>query len=122
MKFFIEEFNRECIFKFEFDNLLFLEKEYDLICSFNLTHIFEYEAFVYLLKILSIKSNYCILHFNKSNIDRIKNECNFVTFIHMFSDNNGSSCIFLKFNSKQFIEKTYKFVRTNNGHGNIILY
>ena len=70
---FIEEFNRECIFKFEFDNILFLEKEYDLICSFGLTHIFEYDTFVYLLKILSIKSKYCILHFNKSMIDRIMN-------------------------------------------------
>jgi hypothetical protein len=108
---FLEEFNRKCIFKSEFNDIYLLDN-YDLISSFNLTHIFSYDAFLYLLKMLSHKSKYCILHICESHVDLITNNCDFATFIQLFSDNNGAFCIFLKFNSKPFIEKNYKFIRS----------
>ena len=55
---FIKEFDKPCIFQLEINNILSLDKNYDMICSFNLTHIFSYESFIYLLQLLSVKSKY----------------------------------------------------------------
>ena len=58
------EFKEPKLFKLEFNDLHNTVCEYDIITSFNITHIFDNISMKYLIDVTSNKSKYCYLHIN----------------------------------------------------------
>lgn len=118
-KIFIDNFNQSKLFKLEFNELINHNVNYDIITSFNITHIFDDVSMEYLINVISNKSKYCYLHINHKIIDHIKNIFkNYTDFILIFKDevNAGHGVntwyyIFIKFKTKIIIPKYKKFFR-----------
>ncbi len=113
---FLKEFKKKCLFKFDLNNIYKLNKHYDVITNFHLTHVFSKDAFIYLLQCLSSFCNYAYLHISDSNLQYIKT-INLIQILDVITLNinmhgvNRETWVFLKFNKKTVIDKIYKFKR-----------
>ncbi len=111
---FLKKFKKKPLFKFDLNNIHTLNKKYDIITNFHLTHIFDTISFLYLLKILSNITDYAYLHIGKLNKTIIKNY-DFIDIID-FYDHKINGChtttwVFLKFKNSIEIEKIKRFSR-----------
>tara|TARA_X000000368_G_C22956728_1_gene679094 strand:+ start:312 stop:959 length:648 start_codon:yes stop_codon:yes gene_type:complete len=115
-KIFSKKFNKKPLFQFDLNNIHTLNKKYDIITNFHLTHIFDTNSFLYLLKILSNITKYTYLHISKSNKTIIKNY-DFIDIIdfHDYKINmhgtNTTTWVFLKFKNSIKINKIKEFIR-----------
>ena len=72
-----EEFKKEKLFQYDINNLYNFKKKYDIATNFHLTHVFDDDALIYFVRILSRNFRYAFLHIspqNKTIYDWIKNE------------------------------------------------
>lgn len=118
---FIDTFGELKLFKLEFNDLINHNHNYDIITSFNITHVFDDKSMEYLIKIISNKAKYCYLHIDPRIIDNIKkNLSSRIDIIQIFEDdiNAGPGAmkwyyIFIKFKDKIKVDQIYKFIRSN---------
>ena len=113
---FFNKFKKQPLFKFDLNNIHNLNKKYDIITNFHLTHIFDTNSFLYLLKLLSNITKYAYLHIGEQNKTIIKNY-DFIEIIDYYehkvnmSGVNTEEWIFLKFKNSVKIDKIYQFIR-----------
>jgi len=113
---FFNKFTKNPLFKFDLNNIHNLNKKYDIITNFHLTHIFDTDSFLYLLKILSNITDYAYLHINKQNKAIIKNY-DFIEIIDYYKHEVNihsvlyEEWVFLKFKNNVKIDKIYQFIR-----------
>ena len=114
---FVEKFKKKCIFKFNLNNIIDLSKKYDIITNFHLTHVFDNNAFIYLLGCLSNKCSYAYLHISNENIISLKKTpppfidiIEIIDLYHPNTLNNTTSWIFLKF-TKAITTPRREFIR-----------
>ena len=116
--FFLNKYNKDCIFQYDFNDLHILNNKYDIITSFNLTHVFDKESFLYLLKVLSNKCSYALLHISEENMQNIQ-EYKFINVInsYRFEINmdgvTNQNWVLLKYNQTENVEKFKKYNRDN---------
>lgn len=114
--FFKDRYNKDCLFYYDINDLHILNNKYDIITNFHLTHIFDKESFLYLLKVLSNKCSYVFLHISEENIQNIQ-EYNFITIINIYRfkinmhNINNENWVLLKFNQVEYVEKFKKYIR-----------
>lgn len=113
---FLKKFKKKPLFQFDLNNIHTLKKKYDIITNFHLTHVFDTDSFLYLLKILSNITDYVYLHINKQNKAIIKNY-DFIEIIEFYESetkrNHTTTWVFLKFKNSVKIDKIYQFIRPN---------
>ena len=120
---FFNNFQKKPLFQFNLNNIHTLNKKYDIITNFHLTHIFDNRSFLYLLKLLSNITKYAYLHINEQNKTIIKNY-DFIEIIDYYKHEVNlnripyEEWVFLKFKNNVNIDKFYQFTRTKS---NIIL-
>jgi len=113
---FFNKFKKNPLFKFDLNNIHNLNKKYDIITNFHLTHIFDTNSFLYLLKLLSNITKYAYLHISNSNRTIIKNY-DFIEIIDFYDHEinmhgiTTTSWVFLKFKNSVNIDKIYQFIR-----------
>jgi len=96
---FESKFHKKALFRHDLNNLLNIKNNYDIYTNFHLTHIFTYQSFLYLLKILSNKTKYAYLHINNNIIENIK-KLPFITPIEVIDNGVHGSFLFLKFKNE----------------------
>lgn len=113
---FLKIFQKKCIFKHDISYIENIHGKYDIITNFHLTHIFNNEAFHYLLSILSNKSKYAYLHSNTDNIHHIK-KYDFIKILKIDSfdiNMNGVDYeyfVFLEFTREVKIDEYFRLCR-----------
>ena len=120
---FKQQFDIDCLFTLDLNQLHKTNLTYDVITNFHLTHVFDESAFKQLLEVMSNISSYAILHISKNNI-KLLNNCNFIKLIEIidFKDyNNDLNWAFIKFenkinvpNIKNYIRPNYNIILSNN--------
>jgi len=113
---FLKNFKKNCLFKYDLNNIHKLNKNYDIVTNFHLTHVFDIDSFIYLLQCLSNISNYGFLHISDNNLQYIKNIdlIQILDIINVNINMNGiqiEKWIFFKFKKKYKIDKIFNFIR-----------
>ena len=113
---FLKNFNKKPLFQFDLNNIHSLNKKYDIITNFHLTHIFDTNSFLYLLGRLSNITKYAYLHINDTNRNIIKNY-DFIEIINFYDYKinmngvNTTTWVFLKFKNSIEVNKIMRFTR-----------
>tara|TARA_B100000073_G_scaffold345092_1_gene353320 strand:+ start:973 stop:1602 length:630 start_codon:yes stop_codon:yes gene_type:complete len=113
---FLNKFKKKPLFQFDLNNIHSLNKKYDIITNFHLTHVFDIDSFLYILKVLSNITKYAYLHISDSNKNIIKNY-DFIKIIDFYDYEinmngiNTTTWVFLKFKNCVKVNKIKKFIR-----------
>lgn len=114
--FFKDKYNRDCLFEFDLNYLITLNKKYDIITNFHLTHVFSRDSFSYLLKVLSNKCQYACLHISQDNLKALLSN-NLVSVIKTYkfeiNMNNVANeyWVLMKFNYSDDVKEMRRYIR-----------